>query len=116
MPSFRRFPDAQGARDRLNSLFFSVDAGRWHGESLRVNFNNPNNTGIKATATRKADGWRGVLEHPNGGRQVLISQHGTMEHAEQDAAHALQVRINYPELTVKDPEANEYQDLETLTQ
>lgn len=84
-------------------------------QPLPVNFNNPNNTGIKATATRKADGWRGVLEYPNGGRQVLISRHGTMEHATQDAAQALQVRLNHPELTVKDPGANEYQDLETLT-
>lgn len=66
---------------------------------------------IKATADRRANGWRPVLEFPNGGRQCMASRYGTMEQAEKAARKCLKVRIEYPDGVVRDPMPNECQEL-----
>lgn len=67
---------------------------------------------IRATSDRKADGWRAVLEFPNGGRQLFSSRHGTKESADREAQHARRARVNYPACVIADPGPNMLQDLE----
>lgn len=67
---------------------------------------------IKATADRRADGWRAVLEFSNGGRQCMSSRHGTMESAVREAQGCLRNRIANPEGCVRDPRPFECQELQ----
>ena len=66
---------------------------------------------ITATADRRANGWRPVLEFPNGGRQCMSSRYGTMEQATRAAQHCRRLRIKYPANVVRDPLPNECQEL-----
>lgn len=70
---------------------------------------------IKATADRRANGWRAVLEFPNGGRQCMASRYGTMEAAIREAKRCLRGRLRYPESCVRDPNPFECQELEDKT-
>jgi len=78
---------------------------------IDVMFNESNDTGIKATADRMANGWAAVLEFPNGGRQRFVSRYGTMEEAKRDAAKCLRVRLNYPNGVIRDPDPNQLMDM-----
>ena len=66
---------------------------------------------IKASADRRANGWRPVLEFPNGGRQCFASRYGTMSEATKVANKGRKLRIEYPDSTVRDPQPNECQEL-----
>ena len=66
---------------------------------------------INATADRRANGWRAVLEFPNGGRQCFASRYGTMNEAIKAARKCKQARINYPSGVVRDPMPNECQEV-----
>lgn len=66
---------------------------------------------IKATADRRANGWRPVLEFPNGGRQCMSSRYGTMDAAIKAAQGCRKARINYPDGVVRDPQPHECQEL-----
>ena len=66
---------------------------------------NPNE--IVATADRRANGWRPVLEFPNGGRQCFSSRYGTMEQATRAAQGCRRARIQHPDGVVRDPQPNE---------
>ncbi len=61
---------------------------------------------MKATCSRKSNGWVAVIEFDNGGRQEFSTRHGTMEQATSEAEHALKLRIANPDLCVPDPKPN----------
>ena len=66
---------------------------------------------INATADRRANGWRAVLEFPNGGRQCMSSRHGTMQEATKEAVKCRKVRLEYPAACVRDPRPFECQEV-----
>ncbi len=66
---------------------------------------------IKATADRRANSWRPVLEFANGGRQCFASRYGTMAEATKAAQRGRKARIEYPASAVRDPQPNECQEL-----
>jgi len=69
------------------------------------------NQEINATADRRANGWRPVLEFSNGGRQCFASRYGTMAEATKAAQKGRKARIEHPESVVRDPLAHECQEL-----
>ena len=72
---------------------------------------------LTPAAQRDANGWRAVIEFPNGGRQVFTTRHGTMDAAVAEADHALRLRIKVgPTACVPDPQPNAYQELSSLAQ
>ena len=77
-----------------------------------MNMKFPTDAMPNPAAQRDANGWRAVIEFPNGGRQVFASRHGTFEAAYAEADHAMRIRIKHPEACVRDPRANEYQEIE----
>ena len=67
---------------------------------------------LNPAAARYHNGWRGVIEFPNGGRQILVTRYGTMQEAIEEADRALRLRLKYPDCAVRDPRPYECQDLE----
>lgn len=52
---------------------------------------------IKASATRKSDGWAPTLEYQNGGRVIGQQRCGTMEAATEESADMIRCMDEYPE-------------------
>jgi len=69
-------------------------------------FNESNDTNIKASADRMANGWAAVLEFPNGGRQRFSQRFGTMDEARRESACLLRARLNDPSGVIHDPAPN----------
>ena len=67
---------------------------------------------IKATATRKANGWHLTIEYDNGGRIVGRQRFGTMEEAENEARSIISLMEKYPGLFINEhPAKNQLIDL-----
>ncbi len=66
---------------------------------------------ITATADRRANGWRAVLEFSNGGRQCMSSRHDSMDAAVKEATKCRNIRLEYPEGCVRDPRPFECQEI-----
>lgn len=52
---------------------------------------------IKASATRKSDGWAPTLEYQNGGRVIGQQRCGTMDEATGEASEMIGCMSEYPE-------------------
>jgi hypothetical protein len=59
--------------------------------------NDTNMETIKASATRKSDGWAPTLEYQNGGRVIGQQRCGTMEEATGEASDMIGCMSQYPE-------------------
>jgi hypothetical protein len=67
---------------------------------------------IKATATRKADGWHLTIEYENGGRIVGRQGFVTMDEAENEATSIISLMGKYPDLFINEhPAKNQLIDL-----
>ena len=59
--------------------------------------NDTNMETIKASATRKSDGWAPMLEYQNGGRVIGRQRCGTMEDATAESSDMIRCMSEYPE-------------------